>query len=367
MLNQKSINQKPKNPSPFGSVINEYFSTEEGQKLLDYITLKYGYPDSGDYYLQYDRDSEKLFEDISAGGDIYKFAPDFENDNISFEGLIDYIHLNMQAIIDDKSFNISLYNTKGPKYIISHFFVCNRIREAFCKQLISKFNKDVIYYAPNSHRKNDPVIIVKYKLKKYEIKLGRWNKISKEDKLTLFSTTFIDNVNVFPNSALIDELNMLSNTTLQLVERRHLTTIYRIGASGRVYQIKKDNPEKEYWIYNDINEYLSTEHKDDIEEYFALSNLYITFYSKGYDTFITDRNCTAQIVESSNHEFSVTDFKFTPNVSEELKEETIKKFGYIVKRQNKYLPLARYQTPESKRRFARHLNHFNSQPRNLYL
>lgn len=358
----ETLPAKTDNKSLFSEFIRKYFDTERGEKVIQKYATYYEYPDNGEYEysLPMRRGEVVYIPDISQGGIIYCFAPDFDQDD--FEPLIQLIEANIDNLSLDRFFNTASFQAAPYEYVLKHFFVGSIFQTDCVRRLLAKFKQEVRHTVDNQTFK------IVHRSMTLTVAEHHWDRLSKEALVNLFVSNFRDNVNVLPNSAIIAELRMLSRGRLEVLERRHLTTVYRVRDSGRVYQISKMAPEKDFWIFNDYDEYISLPPMDEVENFFRLAPIYSTVFAVGKQTFIKTNNCTARIVEDKEMgRLSVVDFDFVPGVPDDVKAKEIKECTKKVARVSFGLPLAKFQSKETKARFAQFLPFFNSEPRDLYL
>ena len=357
-LSEKTNNERN---TPLDRILQYFFKTEKGLAIFNKYSQYYTYHDNDKYIfsLPMERNAHLYFSDLSQGGKIKCFAPDF--DKKDFAPLIQLIQENRDFLLQDSYFNESDFSNAPYSYILNHGFLCNYFRYDCIARLMSKFQQKVSYWAL------DNVFKIQHSKDKLYLSHIHWDRFSLIELTNLFVNSFGENINALPNSALIAELDMLIRCRLEVLERRHLTTVYCIRESGRIYQISKMNPEKEFWIFNNYNEYIETKPIDEAEQFFKLTPIKYIIFTKGKDTFIKTLSCTARIIEVPGQKgLTATDFEFIPNMSEKEKEEEAEK---IIQRalHHSFLPLAKYQTGRAKKRFAQYLNFFNSEPKNLYL
>lgn len=358
----KSLSGKTDNKSPFGEIVRLFFESEKGQKIMQKYAVYYEYPIKGEYeyFLPMERGQILHIPDISQCGNIYKFATDFDCDD--FDPFIQLIKSNNDDIEKDRYFNCAYFEKNPYEYVLKHPFVCSRFQADCAKRLLAKFKQEV------KHTVKDQVFNITHLSKTLSVADNHWDRLNKEELMNKFVNGFTDDVNVLPNAAIIAELRMLSRGRLDVLERRHLTTVYRVHDTGRVYQISKMAPEKEFWIFNDYDEYISVSPMDEVETFFRLTPIYSIIFTMGKQTFIKAEKCTARIVEDKGkRELSVVDFDFAPGIPDELKDTYKKELPKKVSRVGFGLPLAKFQSKESKARFAVFLPYFNSEPRDLYL
>ena len=90
---------------------------------------------------------------------------------------------------------------------------------------------------------------------------GNWNSLDRQQFTHLFAETF-DNVTVLPNRVITLDLRTLSTATLECLENRSVSTVYRILPTGVVYQIIKPDVTIKY---DDYEEYLLSEITDELK------------------------------------------------------------------------------------------------------
>lgn len=358
----ETLPAKTDNKSLFSEIIRKFFDSERGEKVIQKYATYYEYPDNGEYEysLPMRRGEAVYIPDISHGGVLYSFAPNFNQDD--FEPLIQLIAANIDNLSRDRFFKTASFHAAPYEYVLKHLFVGSRFQADCARKLLTKFKQEV------KHTVNEQTFKIVHRSLSLSVTERHWDRLSKEELVNLFVSNFRENVNVLPNSAIIAELRMLSRGRLEVLERRHLTTVFRVHDSGRVYQISKMAPEKEFWIFNDYDEYMSIPPMDEVENFFRLAPIYSIVFTVGKQTFIKTNNCTARIVEDKSlKKLSVVDFDFVPGVPDDVKEKEIRECTKKVERVGFGLPLAKFQSKENKVRFAQFLPFFNSEPRDLYL
>lgn len=85
-----------------------------------------------------------------------------------------------------------------------------------------------------------------------------WHLLTGEQFVSLFKEQFTE-VTIEPNFAIVQRLKMLEVATLELMENRSSSTVYRIKQYDEVYQIFQSNGE--YFVY-DTEDYYNAETVD---------------------------------------------------------------------------------------------------------
>ncbi|HPV55479.1 MAG TPA: hypothetical protein PKW61_00005, partial [Tenuifilaceae bacterium] len=85
-----------------------------------------------------------------------------------------------------------------------------------------------------------------------------WHLLTGEQIMSLFKEQFTE-VTIEPNFAIVQRLKMLEVATLELMENRSSSTVYRIKQYDEVYQIFQSNGE--YFVY-DTEDYYNAETVD---------------------------------------------------------------------------------------------------------
>lgn len=115
------------------------------------------------------------------------------------------------------------------------------------------------------------------------ISSAQWAELSNQQICKLFNETFAD-VSIKPNNALVIELRQLGTATLELVENRTASSVYRIRDNGVVYQIEMY--EGTYWEYDSYEDYLDEDAFDKlITKHDTPQRTYIV-YEVGDDLFV---------------------------------------------------------------------------------
>jgi hypothetical protein len=101
---------------------------------------------------------------------------------------------------------------------------------------------------------------------KKEIYHNAWHKLSGEEIITLFDNNFGSSISqapdgtsvkIAPNMQIVIDLKELGNATLELLENREASTIYRIKQTGIVYQLCQ--PNGDLLEFDDYEQYLQAE------------------------------------------------------------------------------------------------------------
>lgn len=80
----------------------------------------------------------------------------------------------------------------------------------------------------------------------------KWRELSNEKIVALFDR-FFDDVAIQPNAEIVAEMRLLGTGTLELLEDRTASSVYRIRDTGTVFQIEAENGE--CWSYDDYGDY----------------------------------------------------------------------------------------------------------------
>lgn len=119
------------------------------------------------------------------------------------------------------------------------------------------------------------------------IRSSRWQQLSNEDIVKLFDRYF-DDVAIQPNAAIVAELRLLKSATLELLEDRWSSSVYRIRETGVVFQIEQENGE--YWVYDSYEDYLSDPPMDELRESFVRPPKTYEVIDQQGDIFTIKRN-----------------------------------------------------------------------------
>ena len=86
-----------------------------------------------------------------------------------------------------------------------------------------------------------------------------WHMLTGQEIIDLFNSNF-KNVTRQPNTTIAQRLKALEVATLELLENRTESTVYRIWQTGEVFQVCQ--PDGSYYEYNDYESYLKEEPVD---------------------------------------------------------------------------------------------------------
>lgn len=101
---------------------------------------------------------------------------------------------------------------------------------------------------------------------KKEIYHEAWHKLSGEEIVTLFDNTFGSHISeapdgttvtILPDINIVMDIRELGNATLELLENRTSSTVYRIKQTGIVYQIF--HPDGQMFEFDDYEQYLQSD------------------------------------------------------------------------------------------------------------
>lgn len=346
--------------SPFGRVIARYFATEVGKTLLSDYTEKYGYQQSeNQYILPVQRKASLQIEDLSKGGYIYRFAPDFNQDD--FSSLVAYVTEHLNQALEGSDFEGQKFEQKPIKYLLSHRYVRYQFRNAFQSQLVSRFKQPVICRLLMENK----MFLVEHSFKKCVSADLNWRNLSVQDKIARFHSEFGKYTDILPNAAAMQELDMYVRGRIDLIEVRQYTAVYVIFYSGRVYQISREKPNENFWIFNDYNEYLQTKPADQLERYFQLPVIRATVFFKDGLTNLRHQYGTAKVLIDKEKSPYIGKVEIHPGVTEEQRDSALKSFKKVC---NRELPIAQLMSTKNyKNEFKQFIPHFFSPPRDLYL
>lgn len=108
--------------------------------------------------------------------------------------------------------------------------------------------------------------------------------MTNQDIVNAFDAVFPD-VAIQPNMALVMELRELGVATLELLEDRSSSSVYRIRDNDVVYQIECE--EGEFWSYESYEEYLEQEPIDSLLISFATPPKTYVITRDGNEIYIT--------------------------------------------------------------------------------
>lgn len=123
---------------------------------------------------------------------------------------------------------------------------------------------------------------------KKEIYHHAWHKLSGEEIITLFDNNFGSStseapdgtsVTIAPNMQIVMELKDLQTATLELLEDREASTVYRIRQTGIVYQLCQ--PNGQLFEFDDYEQYLQSDVIDEPITIYAPKPLKFTAEKQG--------------------------------------------------------------------------------------
>lgn len=117
-----------------------------------------------------------------------------------------------------------------------------------------------------------------------QIHSQHWHKLSNEEIVRFFDESF-DTMTIQPNMNLVFYLRILKSATLEVLENRTSSTVYRIRQTGFVYQICQPNGDT--FEYEDYESYLQEEPLDKPIEIFAPKPLKFTAETINGELIIT--------------------------------------------------------------------------------
>lgn len=118
---------------------------------------------------------------------------------------------------------------------------------------------------------------------KKEIYHHAWHKLSGEEIITLFDNNFGSSISeapdgtsvtIAPNMQIVMDLKDLHTATLELLENREASTVYRIRQTGVVYQLCQ--PNGDLFEYDDYEQYLQADAIDEAITIYAPKPLKFT-------------------------------------------------------------------------------------------
>jgi predicted transcriptional regulator len=86
-----------------------------------------------------------------------------------------------------------------------------------------------------------------------------WNNLSDDQVIAIFNK-YLSEMTFKPNSRIVYDLRNLEQSTLEVLENRTGSTVYRIRQTGVVYQII----EGDYYLWDDTSEYLDANPIDEL-------------------------------------------------------------------------------------------------------
>lgn len=98
------------------------------------------------------------------------------------------------------------------------------------------------------------------------IRSARWNELSNDDIVSMFNR-YLDDVAIHPNALIVSELRELKAATLEVLEDRTMSTVYRIRETGVVFHVEAENGE--CWAYDDFDDYLQDDPIDELVNSFV--------------------------------------------------------------------------------------------------
>ena len=111
----------------------------------------------------------------------------------------------------------------------------------------------------------------------------RWHLLTGEQIVKLFDENF-PNITIQPNINIVMQLKGLEVATLELLENRTASTVYRIRQTGVVYQLCQ--PKGDLFEFDDYEDYLNAHPVDKIIDKYILKELVHSVENIGGQIFI---------------------------------------------------------------------------------
>lgn len=101
----------------------------------------------------------------------------------------------------------------------------------------------------------------------------RWHNLTRKEASELFDSLG-DDLTILPNEDIYQELRDIQSATLEVVENRTASTVYRIRQTGIIYQLCQ--PNGDIFIYDDMDDYMAESHIDELVESYIIKPVRFT-------------------------------------------------------------------------------------------